>query len=107
MRSLILALALVAPVSAVAATSTYTSPMSNVHQPKAQEVYLTFVNHTGQDREVRIGNEQYTVKLNSVAHVVAPVGSKVLLFSETNSKINGLELMTIQETDLNRSVQLN
>jgi hypothetical protein len=107
MRSMILALALVAPLSAVAATHTFTSPMSNVHQPKPQEVYLTFINHTNSDREVRIGNEQYKMRLNSEMHVYAPVGSTVRLFSETNSKVNGQELMTIQASDSNRDINLN
>ncbi len=107
MRSLILALAFAAPLSAVAATPTFTSPMSNVHQPKPQEVFLTFINHTNQDREVRIGNEQYKMRLNSEIHISVPVGSTVRLFSETNSKVNGRELMTVQPNDANREIQLN
>ena len=59
MRSLLIALVLAAPVSAVAATLTYTNPMTTAHQAKEQTVYVTFVNHTSQEREVRIGDKQY------------------------------------------------
>jgi hypothetical protein len=107
MRSLILALAFAAPLSAVAATPTYTSPMSNVHQAKPQEVYLTFINHTAQDREVKVGTDVYKMNLNSVIHVYAPVGSSVQVYSMTNSKVNGQEQMQVQSSDYDRSIYLN
>ena len=40
MRSLIFALALAAPVSAVASTPMYSNPMSHSHHQKVQEVFL-------------------------------------------------------------------
>jgi hypothetical protein len=106
MRSLILALAFAAPLSAVAATPKYTSPMSNVHQQKQEMVYLTFVNHTSQDREVQIGDDVYKMRLNSMLHIYAPVGSTIRTYSETNSKINGQELMQVAASDRDASIFL-
>ena len=110
MRSLILALALAAPVSAVAATPasapTYSNPMTTVHQQKEQVVFLTFVNYTPQDREVRIGDKQYKVRYDSVLHVYAPVGSVVRQYSEQNSQMNGQELMQVSASDRDKSVFL-
>jgi hypothetical protein len=110
MRSLILALALAAPVSAVAATPisapTYSNPMTTVHQQKVQVVFLTFVNYTPQDREVRIGDKQYKMRYDSVLHVYAPVGSPVFVFSDQNSKVYGQELMRVSATDAGKSVFL-
>ena len=110
MRSLILALALAAPVSAVAATPasapTYSNPMTTVHQQKEQVVFLTFVNYTPQDREVRIGDKQYKIRYDSLLHVYAPVGSPVFVFSEQNSKVNGQELMRVSASDRDKSVFL-
>jgi hypothetical protein len=107
MRSLLLALAFAAPVCAVAATPDYTHPISAVHsQEREQVVFLTFVNYTPQDREVRVGNLQYKVRYDTVLHVYAPVGSVVRVFSEQNSKINGQELMQVSANDRNKSVFL-
>ncbi len=61
MRSLIFALALAAPVSAVASTPMYSNPMSHSHHQKVQDVFIGFVNKTVQDREVVIGDEEYRV----------------------------------------------
>ena len=55
MRSLVLALALAAPLSAVAAPNTFTRPV-RMHVAKPQTVLLTFVNSTSQDRELVVGN---------------------------------------------------
>jgi hypothetical protein len=107
MRSLIFALALAAPVSAVAATPTYSNPMTTAHQQqKEQLVFLTFVNFTPQDREVRIGNKQYKIRYDSLLHVYAPVGSVVRQFCEQNTKVNGQELMQVSASDTNKSVFL-
>ncbi len=106
MRSLIFALALAAPVSAVAATPTYSNPMSRSHHASVQEVYLTFVNYTVQDRELVIGNEKYKVPYLSTVHVQAPVGSPVFEYSETNTKVNGQELMRVSVNDADRSILL-
>ena len=105
MRSLIIALALAAPVSAVAAT--YTNPVTTAHHQQAQQVvFLTFVNHTAQDREVRIGNQQYKVRYNSALHVYASVGSVVSEYSDQNSKVNGQELLQVAANDQDKSVFL-
>jgi hypothetical protein len=107
MRSLILALALAAPVSAVAATPTYSNPMTTAHQQqKEQAVFLTFVNYTPQDREVRIGNIIYEIRYDSVLHVYAPVGSDVREYSDQNTKIAGLKLMQVSASDRDKSVFL-
>ena len=99
MRSIVLALVLAAPVCAVAATRTYTSPMNTARQNKPVEVYLTFANRTSQDREVVIGGQSFKMNYNSVLHVHAPVGTVVRVYSETNSKLNGQELMQISASD--------
>jgi len=111
MRSIIFALALAAPVGAVAATPnptpSYSDPMTTVRQHQAEQVvFLTFVNHTSQDREVRIGDKQYKVRYDSVLHVYAPVGSVVRQYSEQNSQMNGQELMQVSASDRDKSVFL-
>lgn len=106
MRSLVLALALAAPVSAVAGTPTYTNPMTTVHQQKEQVVFLTFVNYTSQDREVRIGDVPYKIRYDSVLHVYAPVGSVVRVYSLQNTKVTGQQLMQVSAADSGKSVFL-
>jgi hypothetical protein len=107
MRSLILALALAAPVSAVASAPTYSNPMSKSHHAKVEEVYLTFVNYSVQDRELVIDGEKYKVPYLSTKHVLAPIGSPVFVYSETNSKVNGQELMRVSPNDADKSILLN
>lgn len=110
MRSLLVALVLAAPVCAVANTPnpvpTYTHPIDAVHAQKEKPVFLTFVNFTPQEREVRIGNVQYRMRDVSVLHVYAPVGSVVRLYSASNSKVNGEELMKVAATDSGRNIFL-
>jgi hypothetical protein len=106
MRSLLFALALAAPVSAVAATPTYSNPMNTARHKAEQVVFLTFVNYTAQDRELVIGNQEYKLRYDSVAHVYAPVGSPVFVYSETNSKLNGQELMRVSASDRDTSIFL-
>jgi hypothetical protein len=106
MRSLILALALAAPVSAVASTPTYSNPSSSAHHQKVQDVFITFVNYTVQDREVVIGNQEYKIGCRATIHVHAPVGSPVFVYSETNSKVNGQELMRVSPNDADKSIPL-
>jgi hypothetical protein len=106
MRSLILALALAAPVSAVAATPTYSNPLNNMHHQKQPVVFMTFVNYTVQDREVQIGDELYKVPYLKVVHVYAPVGSPVFVYSEMNTKVHGQELMRVSANDQDRSILL-
>ena len=106
MRSLILALALAAPVSAVAAAPSYTNPLNTMHHAKEQLVFLTFVNYTSQDREVRIGDTQYKIRFDSVLHVYAAVGSRVRVYSLQNSKITGQELLQVSVDDAGKSVIL-
>jgi hypothetical protein len=103
MRSLIFALALAAPLSAVAATPTYSNPMSRMHHEQVQEVFVTFVNYTVQDRELVIGDTVYKIPYHSTMHVYAPVGSPVFIYSETNTKVNGQELMRVSANDRDKS----
>jgi hypothetical protein len=101
-----LALALAAPVSAVAATPTYSNPLSSLHHQQEQVVQMRFVNYTTQDREVQIGNQLYRIPCVGILRVYAPVGSPVFVYSETNSKVNGQELMRVSANDQDKSVFL-
>lgn len=107
MRSLILALAFAAPVCAVAATPTYSNPLSTPRHEKVQEVYFTFVNFSVQDREVMIGNQVYKAAFLQRLNVHAPVGTPVFLYSETNSKVNGQELMRVSANDSDKFISLH
>jgi hypothetical protein len=106
MRSLIFALALAAPVSAVAATPNYSDPMTTARHQAEKVVFMTFVNYTSQDRELVIGDRRYKVQYHSIVHVYAPIGSPVFVYSETNSKLNGQELMRVSANDRDTSVFL-
>jgi hypothetical protein len=106
MRSLILALALAAPVSAVASTTMYSNPMNHSRHQQVQEVFLTFENKSVQDREVVIGDEEYKMPRLTTIHVHARVGSPVFVYSETNSKVNGQELMRVSPTDADKTIPL-
>jgi len=107
MRSLIFALALAAPVSAVAAAPalTYSNPMTTVHQQKARVVMLTFVNYTSQNRDVRIGNVKYKMRYDSAFSVYVPVGSLVSVSSDENSKV-APQYMYVSADDAGKSVLL-
>lgn len=111
MRSIVLALALVAPLSAVAATpnTTFTTPdvhSLRSHDAKPQQVFLTLVNRTSQDREIKIGNDVYKLNYNSKLNLLVPVGSSLKVYSQTNSKVNGQELMQVSADDQNKSIEL-
>ncbi len=106
MRSIVLALALAAPLSAVAAPNTFTRP-SRVHEEKPQQVMLTFVNRSTQDREVVVGSVAYKLHLLQKASFEVPVGSDVRVYSQTNSKINGQVLMQVSAADANTDVVLH
>jgi hypothetical protein len=108
MRSIVLALAFAAPLSAVAATPytyTHTNP-TRVHAQKPQTVMITFVNRTSQDREVVVGNQAFKIQYFKKMNLELPVGSDVRLYSETNSKINGQVLMQVSPADQNTDVVL-
>ena len=109
MRSILFALVLAAPVCAVASTPnpTYSHPMDAVRQQKEQMVLLTFVNHSAQERELRIGTMQYRLSYAAELHIFVPVGSVVRVYSNQNSKLNGQELMQVTALDSGRSVLLN
>jgi hypothetical protein len=107
MRSLILALALAAPVSAVAAAPSYSNPLTNMHhQQQQQDVFLTFVNNSAQDREILIGDHVYKLLFRGSVHIHVPVGTPVFVYSQTNSKVNGQELMLVSATDQDKSITL-
>ncbi len=107
MRSFIFALALAAPVSAVAAAPalTYSNPMNSVHQQKERLVPITFVNYTSQERSVRIENVKYRIRYDSVLHVYVPVGSLVSVSSDVNSKVDP-QYMYVSANDAGKSVLL-
>lgn len=106
MRSLIFALALAAPLSAVAATPTYSNPLSSMHHEKAPEVFLTFVNYTVQDRELVIGEKMYRIPYLGRVNVHAAVGTPVFVYSDINTKVNGQELMRVSANDADKSILL-
>lgn len=112
MRSLVsvcvLASALAAPLAAVAATPKYTDPLAVSHSAKAPAtVYMTFVNFTTQEREVRFGDTQYRVPITGVLHVYVPVGAVVRMYSTENPKVNGQALLQVATSDAGRSVMLH
>jgi len=73
---------------------------------KLQTVFVTFVNHTSQEREVLVGDEKYQIPYNSQVHVSIPVGSVVRVYSSTNSKVNGQALMQVSANDNESAVFL-
>jgi ATP-dependent phosphoenolpyruvate carboxykinase len=103
---MMLALVLAAPVSAVAATPNYTNPVTTAHHAKEQAIYVTFVNHTSQEREVIIGNSKYTVGYNSVLNVLVPAGSVARVYSSQNSKIDGQQTILLAASDAKTTVYL-
>jgi hypothetical protein len=106
MRSLIFALALAAPVSAVASTSTYSysNPLNTMHRQNVQEVLLTFRNYSVQDRELVIGDKEYKMASVSTLRIYVPVGTPVFVYSKTNSHVNGQELMRVSANDGKASI---
>jgi hypothetical protein len=99
MRSIMLALVLAAPVSAVASTPNYTNPVNTAHHERQTSVYVTFVNHTSQEREVIIDHVKYTVGYNSKIDVVVPVGSVARVYSSQNTKVAGQQTILLTEAD--------
>jgi hypothetical protein len=111
MRSILavvtLAVSIAAPLSAVASTrTTFTTPTSVRHQPRTQEVYVTFRNTTSQDRELVIGDQSFKVRNNANISIIIPVGSVIRVYSQTNSKVNGQELMQVSAADADSTVVL-
>jgi hypothetical protein len=107
MRSIVLALAFAAPLSAVAATpNTFTTPDVHSHAARPQEVLITLVNHNPQDREVQIGESVYKLNFNRSLNVSVPVGSSVRVYSQMNSKVNGQEQLQVAASDNNKSIEL-
>jgi hypothetical protein len=103
MRSIVLALALTAPLSAVA--STYTNPLSARPQ-HPQTVMITISSRTGQEREVRVGNQQIKLRALQPTNISVPVGTTVLLYSNQDSKIQGVPLLQVAATDNGRVVEV-
>ena len=108
MRSLILALAFAAPVSAVASTTnyTYSNPMTSMRHQHVQEVFLTFKNCSVQDRELVIGDKEYKMASVSTLRIYVPVGTPVFVYSQTNDHVHGQELMRVSANDENKSIGL-
>jgi predicted solute-binding protein len=102
-----IAASIAAPLSAVAATpNTFTSPTTTRHQQAEKVVALTLVNFTSCNDVVVIGDKAFKVNYDSVLHVYAPVGSLVTEYSATNSKANGVQLMTVTADDRDKSIFL-
>jgi hypothetical protein len=106
MRSVMIALVLAAPLSAVAATPNYTNPVNTARHAKEQTVYVTFVNHTSQEREIIIDNVKYTVAYNSKIDVVVPAGSVARVYSNQNTKVNGQQEILLAASDVKTTVFL-
>jgi len=103
----VLAVSIAAPLSAVASTrATFTNPTSVRHQPRTQEVYVTFHNITSQDRELVIGDQSFKVRNAASITLNVPVGSVIRVYSQTNSKVNGQQLMQVSAADANSTVVL-
>jgi hypothetical protein len=98
------------PCAGFAASSNYTSPLTSLHDQRQHEkplvVALEFYNNTSQEREVRIGDQQFVIHYGRSLHVTAPVGSVVRVYSNQNSKVNGQELMQVSSNDANRVIKL-
>ena len=71
-----------------------------------QEVLLTFRNYSVQDRELVIGDKEYKMASVSTLRLYVPVGSPVFVYSQTNSKVNGQELMRVSQNDADKSIGL-
>jgi opacity protein-like surface antigen len=101
MRSMLIALVLAAPLSAVAATPDYTHPVDRTHTTKATEqwVGLTFATVTGQDREILVGDKMFKLRFGQQLSVAAPVGTVVRVYSDQNSRLNGQVLMEVGAND--------
>jgi len=106
MRSIVLAVALAAPVCAVAATPNYTHPLNSAHSSRPAEILLTFVNSTLQDRELVIGGKTFLVKHDKPLQLYVAVGAPVRVYSQTNSRVNGQELMQVAAGDASRIIAL-
>jgi hypothetical protein len=111
MRSIVavvtLAVSIAAPLSAVASTrTTFTSPTSTRHQARPADVLMTFRNITSQDRELVIGDQSFKVRNATGVSISVPVGSVIRVYSQTNSKVNGQELMLVSAADANSTVVL-
>ena len=89
MRSLLIALVLAAPVSCgCSCPNLYQSDDHGTPRESRRWCIVTFVNHTSQDREVRVGDDAIsdTVTTRRSTFLI-PVGSVVRLYS--NTKLEG------------------
>jgi len=81
--------------------------VNTAHHAKQQTVYVTFVNHNVNEREVIIDNVKYTVAYNSKIDVVVPVGSVARVYSSQDSKIDGQQTFLLTAADAKAVVYLN
>jgi hypothetical protein len=103
----VLATSIAAPLSAVASTrATFTNPTNTRHQVRPADVLVTFRNVTSQDRELVIGDQSFRVHNDAKITIAVPVGSVIRVYSQTNSKVNGQQLMQVSEADANSTVVL-
>jgi hypothetical protein len=112
MRSILLALAFIAPAAAFAATpvaapADYTSPIVSIHSTKPQQVMLAFQNNAAQDRILLVGDNQFRLRPGQSVSTVAAVGTVVRMFCPQNSKINGQALLQVTATDSHRFITIS
>jgi hypothetical protein len=112
MRSIVLALAFLAPTAAFAATpaaapADYTSPITTIHSTKPQEVLVTFRSTASGSRVLAVNEHQYPIRFGQVITVCAPVGSIVRVYSDQNSKISGQEVLRIAASDAQRFIPIS
>jgi hypothetical protein len=103
-----LAVAMTVPCSALAA-STYTDPLSllsSTRSPRPQTVVLNLASRTGQTREIRVGHEMFRLHAFEKLSLVVPVGSTVLVYSDQDSKIQGVPLLQVAAGDSQRTVEV-
>jgi hypothetical protein len=107
MRSILLALAFLAPTAAFAAPVDYTSPIATIHSSKPQQVMLAFQNSTVQDRILLVGEHQFHLRSGQSISTVAAVGTVVRMFCPQNSKVNGQVLLQVTAADSHRYITIS
>jgi hypothetical protein len=112
MRSIVLALAFLAPTAAFAATpaaapADYTSPITTIHSTKPQEVMLAFQNNSVQDRIILVGENHFRLRPGQSISTVAAVGTVVRMFCPQDSRINGQALLQVTAADSHRFITIS
>jgi hypothetical protein len=111
MRSIVLALAFIAPTAAFAAApiapaADYTSPIVSFHSTKPQQVLLTFQNNAVQERTILVEDRTFHLRPGQTVSTPASVGAVVNISSDQNSKVNG-QLLKVAATDSHRFITIS